>query len=168
MPTPTYLPLANVTLGASASSVTFSSIPGTYRDLRIIFFGNLHQASSASVFTEYNGDTTTTNYNHVRMSANGSTTSSGAQNNNRTAFEINGLEQSSNATFILDVMDYSATDKHKTALSRDGANKATAQAVEAFALRWSNTAAITSIRFILGGANSFASGSTFALYGIAS
>ena len=33
MPTPTYTPLANVTLGAAASSVTVGSIPATYRDV---------------------------------------------------------------------------------------------------------------------------------------
>ena len=39
MPTPTYTPLATVTLGTSAASVTFSSIPATYRDLILIFDG---------------------------------------------------------------------------------------------------------------------------------
>jgi hypothetical protein len=167
MPTPTYTALANVTLG-SPSLLTFSNIPATYRDLRIVFAGNLHEASSASVFMQFSGDTTATNYNHVRMSGNGSSASSGTQNNNRTAFEGAGLEQGTNGTFIVDILDYSATDKHKTALSRNGANKTGAQAAEAFAIRWSNTAAVTSVAFTLGGGNNFAAGSTFALYGIAS
>jgi hypothetical protein len=36
MPTSTYVALATTTLGATAASVTFSSIPATYRDLLLV------------------------------------------------------------------------------------------------------------------------------------
>ena len=60
-------------------------------------------------------------------------------------------------------MDYSATDKHKSALSR--ANNAEIGTM-ASALRWANTAAITSIESFAF-SNSWAAGGTVNLYGIA-
>jgi hypothetical protein len=62
---------------------------------------------------------------------------------------------------ILQIMDYSATDKHKSALTRT--THTSQSVVEALASRWANTAAITSLA-VSGG--TFNVGSTFALYGI--
>jgi hypothetical protein len=61
-------------------------------------------------------------------------------------------------------MDYSATDKHKTVLIRQNS---VADSAFAMGARWANTAAITSIQLSLGAAT-FSTGTTFALYGIAS
>jgi hypothetical protein len=70
---------------------------------------------------------------------------------------------SSNTTLaILQVMDYSATDKHKTALVRT--NAPTIQTL-ASANRWPNTNAITQMS-IQCGASTFNSGTTFNLYGV--
>jgi hypothetical protein len=64
MPTPTYTPLANVTLGATAATVTFGSIPATMRDLVVIVNGT----TSSNVFTglRFNSDSGS-NYTFVRM-----------------------------------------------------------------------------------------------------
>ena len=77
-----------------------------------------------------------------------------------------GAGSSSSGRFILtaQLMDYSATDKHKTVLTRSGTNL---DGVEALAGRWANTAAVTSW-VILTSSAAFASGTTFALYGIQS
>jgi glycosyltransferase involved in cell wall biosynthesis len=37
----TYEPIATTTLGSAAASITFSSIPATYTDLRLVIVGNL-------------------------------------------------------------------------------------------------------------------------------
>jgi hypothetical protein len=63
---------------------------------------------------------------------------------------------------ILQVMDYSATDKHKTSLVRSGES---VDGTEAWVSRWPSTSAINSI-LLYTGSNSFTAGSTFALYGI--
>lgn len=70
----------------------------------------------------------------------------------------------------INIMDYSATDKHKTTLIRNGKQGGSNDGVEAIAGRWANTAAITSLEIfsITGGGITFSAGSTFALYGIAS
>jgi len=65
--------------------------------------------------------------------------------------------------FILQFFDYSATNKHKSVLSRsDTATYGTG----ATANRWGSTAAISSI-LLYPNMNLFESGSTFHLYGIA-
>ena len=164
MPTPTYTPLATVTLGSSASSVTFSSIPtdGTYRDLVLVTKGG----GGANVFVSINGDTTNSNYSAVQMSGTGSVAvgalptpdTAQARFLNYYGFMTADL----NTVIITQFMDYSATDKHKTYLSRS--NNA-ANGVAALAGRRANTEAITSIAIISDG--SFLTGSTFNLFGIA-
>jgi hypothetical protein len=156
MPTATYTPLATVTLGSSASSVTFSNIPATYRDLILVFDGVVSAGGGEVVFINFNGDTTSGNYSSVFANGDGSTT--GSSTNPRRL----GLVYASRSNFIANIMDYSATDKHKTYLSRDGA---ASNVVEMIAGRWANTGVITSLR-VLTDANGFASGSVFSLYGV--
>ena len=59
-------------------------------------------------------------------------------------------------------MDYGATDKHKTIISRSDNPAAQTTVVTN---RWANTAAITSVA-VTAGASSYSSGSTFSLYGV--
>ncbi len=153
MPTPTYIPLANITLGSSASSVTFSSIPGTYRDLVLVV--NHTKSTLTGLYIRYNGDAGA-NYSGVYMVGGGSYLTSGLSTEPGYADTL--------STQVLQVMDYSATDKHKTSLLRS--DHAAGQTV-AWALRWANTSAITSLAFVTA-SGTFQTGSTFALYGIAS
>jgi hypothetical protein len=60
-------------------------------------------------------------------------------------------------------MDYSATDKHKTVLSRYG-NSSTE--VDMAASRWADTSAINSIQILLADAETYSAGSNFSLYGV--
>jgi hypothetical protein len=67
MPTSTYVALATTTLGATAASVTFSSIPATYRDLVLVYNGTT--SANIGVDVEFNGDTNSANYSRVFMYA---------------------------------------------------------------------------------------------------
>jgi hypothetical protein len=162
MPTATYTPLATVTLGTATSSVTFSSIPATYRDL-ILVMDSLNSSGIEQLKLTLNSDTGS-NYPYVSMRGNGSSALSSSSSANPFAL----LDESAfaNATnrhiHNVSIMDYSATDKHKTLLSR--ANNA-AIATDAIAIRWASTSAVTSINIFyqLGNINS---GSTFNLYGV--
>jgi hypothetical protein len=159
-----YIALATTTLGSSATSVTFSSIPTTVngvalRDLIFVFNGTF--TATANSFWQANGDTAA-NYSYVQMWGTGS----GGGNTNSDAAATGGLagaNYTGRGVNIVQFMDYSATDKHKTALTR---NNDGSDVVGAVASRWANTSAITSVRIFLSGA-SFTSGSTFSLYGIA-
>ena len=159
MPTSTYVALQTVTLGANAASVTFSSIPATYRDLVLVIKGKLDSLGGVAMEITFNGDTTLSNYSTVQMSGFGS--GSGSSGTSSTPEFIMYNAEGSN---ILQIMDYSATDKHKTLLVRDNADR-----VRAAAIRWANTSAITSIK--IGDqphAIDLYAGTTLSLYGIAS
>jgi hypothetical protein len=165
MPTPTYTALANITLGSTASSVTFSSIPATYRDLVVVVRGAM--SGNASILMRFNGDSGS-NYPNVFMRGQSSGTQSNTYTPTYVALAISAVGTGNEFTAIAQVMDYSATDKHKTTLNRSGyTNDIGSSVVEATAVRWANTAAITSIA-ITTSTSTFGAGSTFALYAIAS
>ena len=160
MATPTYDLIASNVLSSSASSVTFSSIPATYRDLVLVAEikspGTLDGGTAALVAFNSN----TTGYSWVRMYGDGS--SAGSDTGTDRLISYNGYDNKSSLT-IVQIMDYSATDKHKTWLARYNSVNTYAQAQ---AGRWANTAAIDSVAFSI--ATNFPSGSTFYLYGIVS
>ena len=154
MPTPTYTPLATVTLASTASSVTFGSIPATYRDL-IIVSNMLNTVDAVDGTIYFNGDTTAANYTRVFMYATGSVLSSTGNNQSFTPRIAVG-------SLVVQIMDYSATDKHKTTLVRsDQAGYITYTQ----ASRWANTAAVNTIR-LAPASGSFAIGFTASLYGV--
>jgi hypothetical protein len=157
MPKKTYTQINSVTLASASSSVTFSSIPQNFRDLILVLDGT--PTANSIVNFRYNGDSGA-NYNRVGMEGDGTTPSSYFGTGATSLRVIAWRTGRSNA--IHQIMDYSATDKHKTSISR---GNPTDVAVQAAAGRWANTSAITSIAVTLD-ANQFATGSTFTLYGI--
>ena len=165
MPTPTYTPLANITLGSTATSVTFSSINQSYRDLIIIFTGSINTADRVGAI-RFNGDSGS-NYFRLSMTGTGSGTSSSTLNGTATDFYYTGAGNLQ-ADAIINIMDYSATDKHKSIVSR---SNVPSERTFAGTNRWANTAAITSIQLLptttgFSASGSFNIGTTFALYGI--
>lgn len=162
MPTNTYTALATVTLGGSDSSITFSSIPATYRDLILVIVGNT--TGNADYGLRFNGDSGA-NYSFVYMGGNGSSTVSGTSSS-ETQIVLDGYFWRSGeiSSCIVQIMDYSANNKHKQVLSR---NNVAGGGVDAFANRWANTAAITSVEVrVSTGGQSFATGTTLSLYGV--
>jgi hypothetical protein len=110
--------------------------------------------------TQFNADTGS-NYSYVGMY--GEAGSAGSESGSTTFIKTSVSNVTSNEMITIDVMDYSATDKHKSALLRPG-NAATNLA--AYAGRWANTAAVTSVKLYHTGTNQFGAGSVFSLYGI--
>ena len=164
MPTPTYDLIASNVLSSSASSVTFSSIPATYRDL-VLVCTMISSTGNAFIDLRLNSDSGN-NYPRVWMSGDGSSATSLTQSLGSDIRLNSGAWGSSTEAVLVvaNIMDYSATDKHKTIISR--ANRA-AVGVNAQAARWANTAAVTTIT-LNAGTNNFGSTSSFHLYGIAS
>lgn len=166
MPTSAMTALATITLGSTASSVTFGSIPATYRDLRLII-GNWTSTAENTCYVRVNGDTAT-NYSYVFMLGNGSSASSNSSSATAAGLLIGGLEGVSLTEIIngeISIFDYSATDKHKSSLARyNYAGRETSSS----AARWASTAAITSLLVRISPSGSFNAGTTFSLYGIVS
>ena len=158
MPTTTYTPIASVTLSASASEVVFSGLPQSFRDLILVVTGTATATMTFGV--QFNGDTAN-NYTYVEMTGDGSSASSSSGSLSQA---LVGRFTTSQSVSTAQIMDYSATDKQKTVLGRGGASN---ELVRASASRWANTAAVTSIR-VVPLSNSFASGTTFNLFGVIS
>jgi hypothetical protein len=159
MATPTYTLIDSVTLGSSAASVTFSSIDQSYGDL-ILVADVLASGTEASLSIRFNGDSSGV-YNKVTMLGEGGAAQS-AYNAGDTALIAVFATSTARASMIVQLNDYSATDKHKTALIRfDRANRESG----ALASRFPSTSAITQIQ-VLTSSNQYAATSTFYLYGI--
>jgi hypothetical protein len=166
----TYTQIATNTLGSAASSVTFSSIPGTYTDL-VLIVNALGATATTFPWMRFNSVSTNT-YSDTALYGNG--TSAGS--NRRTAqsrgyFAENvqiGTTWTSNST--VHIMNYANSTTFKTYLARNNNTETgTYVGTEAIVGLWQSTAAITSIT--IGTASSgtdynFASGSSFSLYGI--
>tara|TARA_R110002110_G_scaffold72336_5_gene192601 strand:+ start:2347 stop:2832 length:486 start_codon:yes stop_codon:yes gene_type:complete len=157
MATPTYIPLATVTLAASSSAIFFTNISQDYSDLVLV--REFTSTSNHSAYAQFNGDNGN-NYSWVTAQAQNTADSSAGTTN--SIFGALGYTTVAGLD-ITQIMDYSATDKHKTILQRrDTASALTGM----FAYRWANTDAITSITSISSSSHQFAAGSTFKLFGI--
>lgn len=156
-------------LGSAQASVTFSSIPGTYRDLRLVVVTDL--ASTANIQPRVNGDSGN-NYTNVGMGFNWQPALYGASNFSINAFsDTRGYPVGGYAggnMQIWEFLDYSATDKHKTVLMKAQGQPTSAAngGMDVTVQRWASTSAITSIVLSLT-TGSFSTGGTFYLYGIA-
>lgn len=161
----TYTPIATTTGTGSASTVTFSSISGTYTDLILVC--SVFLASSNSVQIRFNSDSGS-NYSYTVLDGSGSTVSSNRQTNvtgiQLAAWSSNVGSTTEASPIFCSINNYSNTATHKTALVRSTANATSGGSVDGFIGNWRNTSAITSIT-IVSGAN-FTTNSTFTLYGI--
>jgi len=157
-----YISLANITLSSAQSSVTFGSIPTSVngvalRDLIVVVNGT--GTGTMTFGVQFNGDTAN-NYTYVEMNGNSAGAESSASSLSQALI---GRFTTNNGAAIGQIMDYSATDKHKTVLARGGQ---AGDLVRASASRWANNNAINAVR-VVPLSNQFATGTTFALYGIA-
>jgi hypothetical protein len=151
----TYTPIATNTLASTSTSVTLSSIAGTYTDLVLIIAGTSN--TLAAIDTQFNGDTAT-NYSRTVMSGNGTTASSSRSSS--VAAIPTGLIDTTQSVTIINIMNYSNTTTYKTIIARG--NTASSQVNTNIGL-WRSTAAISSVT--LSGLT-FQIGTSFTLYGI--
>lgn len=163
MPTPTYDLIASNVLGSNATSVSFTSISG-YRDL--IAVSNFRAATGTGTVNQaarINNDTSNI-YSTIYMYGNGVSVSSSESSGDPRTIDGGTATDTESALYIWQFLDASATDKHKIILLRSGRR---GDIVNAAAARVATTSAITSIQLIAP-SGTFASGSTFYLYGIVS
>lgn len=169
MPTPTYDLIASNVLGSNTASVTFSSIPQTYQDLVLVINGSSTVLAFGRVIA--NNDYST--YRYVLGNDYNNNTYSEAAGQEGFAFMTSSYSNTGKrALVIMNIMDYSKTNKFKTALTRTNTpnpgqiSPTTTGGVEMSASVWASTSAISSLTIFAAGA-SWETGSSFYLYGIA-
>lgn len=157
----TYSPIATTTFSGSTNSTTFSSIPGTYTDLRLVIAYSL---GGELVQARFNGDTAS-NYSCTNLYGDGSTASSNRRSNFTEArLGLESANTTSRGVLTVDFMNYSNTTTYKTVLSRCSN---AAQEVNARVNLWRSTAAISTILISTFNASwNFSAGDTATLYGI--
>lgn len=163
--------IATQTVTVAAASITFSSIPSTYKHLQIRAIARDTSASSGSTgyALRLNADGGS-NYTWHRLYGNGSTvTAAGATSQsylNVDASSLGGSSLSSDfAASIINIQDYASTTNNKTARMFAGADLNGSGVVSLSSSAWLSTSAVNSIT-IYAAQIAFAIGSTFALYGI--
>lgn len=159
----TYSTIATTTLGSAASSITFSSISGSYTDL-VLVIGNLQMASTGQgLRVNFNSDSGS-NYSYTALYGTGS--SAGSFRVSTTGLQIGWAAVGSGtakSNVIASVQNYSNSTTYKTVLSRFNDSSAETGAIVGL---WRNTAAITNIYIY--SATNLNAGTMATLYGIAS
>jgi hypothetical protein len=170
-----YESIATVTVGSGGqSSVSFTSIPSTYKHLQVRLFTSTNRGTFAldEMYVNFNSDTGA-NYSVHNLEGSGSPGATGTAN---TTFATSGTIPSSAApnvfgATVLDILDYADTSKYKTTRSLNGFDlNGTVSGYGGFSQlvssNWRNTNAITSMTFTMLRGSAFIQYSSFALYGI--
>ena len=156
----TYEPIATTTLGSNTDIVSFTSISGSYTDIRAIITNTITTAFSVTV--RLNNDSGS-NYSYSAMVGDGSTATS-SRASSQTELQINAGDTATINLLIVDFMNYSNTTTNKSVISRASVPS---DRISLFSGLWRSTSAINRIDFrAQPGGYAFISGSTFTLYGI--
>jgi hypothetical protein len=146
-------------------SVSFSSIPSTFKHLQIRF--SIIGTGSQRLGVQANGDTGGTNYAFHVLTGNGTSVfSDGSGNYSQLSIMYYGRTIALMPTVgIFDLMDYASTTKNKTSRSITGVedNSVGTGYIELESSLWKSTAAVNSLTFL---ANSGTFTGSVALYGI--
>lgn len=161
----TYEPIATTTLGSAASSITFSSIPGTYTDLRL----TIVTPTGTGDFIElrFNGSSAT-NYSWNCLGGDGASPFS-QRGTTLTQVRIGtSMGSTTLSTYAFaDIFSY-ADSTYKSVLSQSGNDRNGTGEVRAYVGLWRSTSAITSILIKGDSGLNLATGTTATLYGIKS
>lgn len=160
--------VSTVTLGSSASSIDFTSIPQTGTDLLVVFSIRSTDAT-ANHFVRFNSDSGS-NYGHRRLRGDGSSASSQYQDPSSQVFIPNAASMSSDTANTFSngsvyISNYTSSVAKSVSADSVAENNGTTAGQAIVAARWSGTAAITSLSIIHNGAT-FAQYSTASLYTI--
>jgi hypothetical protein len=161
-----YEPLASTLLTTTSTGVTFSNIPQTYKHLQIRCFTIMSLSDSYSKMT-FNSDTSSNYATHELTGQGASASSTGTAS---AAFIYatlsSGTYSNPLGSTIIDVLDYTNTNKNKTARNLCGSDGNGAGWIMMRSGVWMSTSAITSITLTPAGAGTFNTYSRFSLYGL--
>ncbi len=159
MPT-TYEPIATTTLSSAASTITFSSIPATYTDLRLVLVFTPTAILRARL--QLNGDTSA-NYASTVIIADGSAVTV-TSNINDSSIRITNANDDDLAMITYDFFSYTGSI-YKTGLATYNGDANGSGRVSRAVVLWRSTSAITQINLIVS-TSTYAAGTTATLYGI--
>jgi hypothetical protein len=163
----TYTLIASSTVGSGgAANIEFTSIPATYTDLNCVFS---IRGTQAQVYQQiqitFNGSSS--GYSQRNIYGDGAVADSSALSG--SFFYSDGVGASATASTFgngaIYIPNYAGSNNKSASLDAITENNATTAYTELYALLWSNTAAITSLK-IAAGSGTLSQYSTAYLYGI--
>lgn len=158
-------PIGVFTLAAAQASVVFDNIPQTYKHLQIRFIGkSTRSATDDDLRLTFNSSTGT----YYRHELYGNGTNALSFSSSSTYIEVgyllgNNSNSNSFGTGVIDILDYSNTNKNSVTKSLTGGLGL--DRIKLMSGAWFNTAAVTSITLSAVNGN-LQTKSSFALYGI--
>jgi hypothetical protein len=160
----TYEPIATTTLGTAAATITFSSIPATYTDLRLVLVGTSTSATP-SINVRFNSDSGN-NYSFTILYGDGTSAASSRDVNFSSIYaaQWSGLSSTVPTFFSVDIFSY-AGSTNKSCLVEGSFDKNGSGTVERMIGLWRNTAAINTVSLTTS-SSTMATGTTATLYGI--
>lgn len=157
------------TVSPSGATVSFTSIPATYKHLQIRYIAkdnSVGTTGSRSMDMQFNSDTAANYAYHTLYGTGATATSTGTGSVSSISIlgiPGNGVTANMFGAGIIDILDYANTSKNKTVKTFAGTDlNNTSGAVALDSGLWRSTAAVSSIQII----TTFVAGSIFALYGI--
>jgi len=160
----TYEKIATTTLGTATTTITFSSIPATYTDLRLVLVARA-VSTSISVDVRFNSDTGS-NYSKTILYGDGSAAQSG-RGTSQTAIGTNygsAFDATNPGLLTMDLFSYAGSTNKTVLFTVDNDLNGSGETQRTVAL-WRNTSAINTIALI-SSANQFKIGTSATLYGI--
>lgn len=168
--------IATTTVGAGgASSITFSSIPSTYRHLQIRLIGRSTSSTADGNYIniQFNSDTGS-NYTYHVISGDGSTVNAGGVASQTANYlqriSSDAMNASAYGVIVTDILDYTSLNKNKTIRSLGGfdTNGGTASTGKIYFTSgaWLNSSTAISSITLTPDTGNFKQYSQAALYGI--
>lgn len=164
----TYEPIASTTLASPATSISLTSIPATYTDLRVVFYFKYETTASATS-VRFNSDSGA-NYGYTYLYTPGSSLGTSTSGSGSRIL-LDAVSAASTTYFSLweaDIFNYTSS-ANKSILDKYNKNVNTndgTSVLSRHARVWTNSAAITSIAFARFDGNSFATGTKATVWGI--
>lgn len=161
--------IASTSLGSDTSTVTFSSIPGTYRHLQLKIYGRTSHTSSIDRLRYTFNSNTPNDSQTIYSMGSGIYTNTNTGSNWIYSGDFPGNTAASN-TFgvaIIDILDYAQTTKYKTSKFSVGFMDSSGNTRVTFGQGTSRLSnALTSIEISTEFAANWKAGSVFSLYGL--
>jgi hypothetical protein len=163
MPTPTYDLISSYTAPSAQDTISFTSIPATYKDL--FFVCLIKPVNNGAAYLGIRFNDTTTGYYQGQVYYTGTVSDVYAAADSQ--IEVIGNQFQTLRSFVVksEIFSYADTTIHKPSITSGHTIDNTNRTIT---MNWENTAAINKITIKTNSAASIDTGSVFSLYGLAS
>jgi hypothetical protein len=160
-----YESIATLSGTGSSATISFTSIPSTYKHLQIRWIAQ-SAGAPGSLQVRFNGDSAS-NYTYHELTGNGSTAAAAAAT--PLGFIYAGQYYGTANMFgsgVIDILDYQNINKNKTLRTLNGRDENGSGIVLLQSGSWMNSSTAISSITLTGNGGNIATNSSFALYGV--